>query len=56
MLVLPRSKHAALLYDGKKTEDEPVSQKGMESECAVEVSSCLSLVFSGGPSPPSGSC
>ena len=35
MLVLLRSKHAALLYDGKKTEDNPYSQKGKESECAA---------------------
>lgn len=56
MLVMLRSKHAALLYDGKKTEDKPVSQKEIYSECAVEVTLHISLVTSEGLSPPSGSC
>lgn len=56
MFLLLRSKRAALLYDGENTEDKPVSQKGTESECAVDVSSRISLVSSGGVSPPSSCC
>lgn len=48
MFLLLRSKRAALLYDGENTEDKPVSQKGRESECGVDVSSRISLVSSGG--------